>query len=231
MNIDNFAFVIGDTETTGLYEKQACELALREICPHTLDNLWEIRSLLDPGKPIEPKAAEIHGITDEMVADEPTIDEFIEYRLGDRFVGRKVILICHNVKFDRPLLEPLFDIHATICTMELARRLMPKGTPGAPENHKLQTLREHFGIEENNAHSALDDVHITHGILREMLKMNGRTLLGMAFEGPVDIHVMPFGEHAGKPLTEVPRSYLQWMLTRDFDANLLRSVEQTLELI
>lgn len=232
ITIDDYAFVIGDTETTGLPPgNAACEVALREICPVSLETRWELRSLIDPEIEIGEKAAEIHGITQDMVADEPTMQEFVEHRLGpDRINGRKIVLICHNVRFDKPLLAAIGQITNSICTLEHARRLWPKGTPNGPSDHKLQTLREHFRIPANNAHSALDDVHITHEVLRHILEAHGRTLLDLAFEGPVVVHRMPFGEHAGKLLMDMPADYLRWMLTKDFDPNLKRSVQRVLDL-
>lgn len=232
-DISQYAFVIGDTETAGLPpHKRACEVALREICPITLDSLWEIESLIDPEIPITEGAYKIHGISDEMVANEPTMAEFREHRLGNQFADRKVVLVCHNVPFDQSMLEELFPIEASICTLAKARHLWPKGGPGNPANHQLGTLAEHFQIETGKAHAAMGDVHTTHGLLRLILAHTKKSLLELAFEGPVKIHVMPFGEHKGRLLLDMPRGYLQWMVdpATSMDANLKRSAAEALAL-
>jgi DNA polymerase III epsilon subunit-like protein len=230
-DISEYAFVIGDTETAGLPpHKRACEVGLREICPITLDKLWEIGSYIDPEIEITEGAFSLHGISNEMVASEPTMAEFREHRLGDRFAGRKVVLICHNVPFDLDMLEELFPVATTICTLAHARRAWPKAGPNNPANHRLETLAAHFGIETGTAHRALGDVHTTHGLLRKLLDHTGRSLMDLAFEGPVKIHVMPFGEHKGKLLINMPKQYLQWMAKpeTDMDANLKRSAAEAL---
>src|ERR1700741_4806481 len=89
-------FIIGDTETCGLGEdKNACQVGLLEIDPRTLEPIWEIESLIDPQWPISEGAAAMHGITNELVADEPTMDEFVQYRLGGPLKG-EITLIAHN---------------------------------------------------------------------------------------------------------------------------------------
>jgi DNA polymerase III epsilon subunit-like protein len=219
------AWVIADTETTGL-TGPACEIALHEICPDTLDMIWEIDSLIDPECEIEPGAAAIHGITDEMVADEPTMAEFVEYRLGDRFAGRDIVLICHNAVFDVKRLHAIGDITASICTLFHARQLIPE----AP-NHKLQTLREHFGFPVNEAHRALADVYTTKRLLREILGRTHRGLREFLATMDTTVHRMPWGKHKGTLLHQVPRDYLLWLKKecKDLEPNLLKSVEKALK--
>jgi hypothetical protein len=69
---------------------------------------------------------------------------------------------------------------------------------------------------------------VTLQVLKEILRITGRTLDSLADAKVRTIHHMPWGEHVGKPLFEVPSSYLRWMLTRDINKNLRTSVEKTL---
>lgn len=228
-NPDNIAFVIGDTETPGLDPALSpCEVGLREIDPDTLETVWEIGSLIDCQCDIHPEAEAIHGISREMLVDEPTMQEFVDYRLDGRFAGRDIVLIAHNASFDKPRLDPIGSITTSICTLFHARQLIPKSVVG---NHKLQTLRAHFGYPENDAHRALDDVDTTHRLLRDLLKMSGRTLRDFAATQQTTVHRMPWGQHAGKLMLEVPTSYLQWLQSRpDLEPNLRRSVDKALTL-
>lgn len=218
-------YIIADTETTGLGSKlkpkQACEIALLEINPVTLETIWEFDSLVDPLQPIEPGAMAIHGITDEMVATEPTMQELIDVRLGGRIKGR-ITLICHNVSFDRPLLEPLFDIERTVCTLLEARTHIRDS-----ENHKLQTLRAHYGFPENEAHRALADCYTTRRILGKLLDITGKTLDQLADIKERVIHVQPWGCHKGLPIMELPADYMDWLLSlEDLEPNHRKSVQK-----
>lgn len=221
------AWVIGDTETTGL-TGPACEIALREICPDTLETLGEVQSLIDPECPIEPGAMAIHKITDEMVANAPTLAEFISTPgfLDGRFEGRQIVLIAHNASFDEKRLREIGDITASICTLFHSRQLVPEA-----DNHKLQTLREHFGFPANEAHRAMADVATTHRLLREILGRTNRGLREFLATMDTTVHRMPWGAHKGKLLHQVPKDYLLWLKKecKDLEPNLKKSVEKALK--
>lgn len=221
------AFVLADTETTGL-TGPACEIALREICPDTLETIGEIQSLIDPECEIEPGAMAIHGITNEMVANEPTLEEFIEHRLGDAFEGRDIVLICHNATFDEKRLRTIGNITASICTLFHARQLVPE----AP-NHKLQTLREHFGFPVNEAHRAMADVATTHRLLKEILGRTNRGLRDFLATMDTTVHRMPWGKHKGKLIMQLDFGYLDWLKKdcTDLEPNLKKSVEKAHKLL
>lgn len=225
------AWVIADTETTGL-NGPAIEIALHEINPLTLEMLWEVDSLIDPGPdfPIEPGAMAIHGITDEMVADAPTLEEFLttpgDQFLNGRLEGRDVILICHNAVFDIKRLHPIGDVTNTICTLFHSRQLV--GTEVV--NHKLTTLREHFGFPPNEAHRALADVYTTKRLLRELLGRTNRTLPEFLATMDVTVHRMPWGKHRGQLIMNMRKDYLEWVKgLPDLEPNLKKSVVKALK--
>jgi DNA polymerase III epsilon subunit-like protein len=221
------AFVIADTETTGL-TGPACEVAFREICPDTLETIREIQSLIDPECEIEPKAMEIHGITQEMVASAPTMAEFISTPgyLDGAFDGRNIVIIAHNAAFDVKRLHAVGDIVSSICTVFHSRQLIGTEVP----NHQLQTLREHFGFPVNEAHRAMADVATTHRLLRELMGRAGRRTLRDFYETQeTTVHRWPFGKHRGQLLLETPKEYLLWFKKQDCDANLKKSIEKVLK--
>lgn len=224
--LNNPAFLIADTETTGL-RGPACEIAWYEIDPVSLDVIDEFVTLVDPQEPIEEGAQAIHGISDADVADAPTLVELRDIVLQNRFAERDVVLICHNVAFDIKRLTPLFpSLPFTICTMIQARRHYPD----AP-NHKLGTLHNYFGFPENKAHRALADVETTHQILRTMLNKLGMTLEQFMRNTDHTVHTMPYGQHKGKLVLDLPLGYLCWLWNRDeLDENMRNSVKKALEL-
>jgi uncharacterized protein (DUF3820 family) len=132
-----------------------------------------------------------------------------------------------NCKFDYDMLTPIGEIYRTICTLEESRHWL-KG----PKNYKLATLAEYYGIKADNAHQALSDCYTTLAILREIVKVSGRTLSQLADVKVREVLRQPWGVHAGKLMIDVPESYLNWMLREceDLEANLKRAVEKALEL-
>lgn len=226
-------WIIGDTETAGFGDKKrACQVGLLEFDPVTFKPIWEFCSLVDPEVEMSSGAQAIHGISDEMVADEPTFTEMIEHRLGGHLVG-PITMVCHNVSFDEDLLQPLGGIDDFFCTLEEARRLMPKGgrvTPG-PENHKLVTLAAYLGFTYDGAHDALADCHATLKLLEHLVKISGKSLEQLAAVKVREVLTMPWGLHARQPLTAIPASYLQWLLTlENLHSNLRNSVTKELSL-
>lgn len=221
-------YFIGDTETCGLPpdNKKACQVGLIEIDPVTLEPIFEIESLIDPQWPIGEYATSMHGITNDMVADEPTMLEFVEHRLpGGRLQG-EITLICHNLKFDEDMLHPIGTITRGICTLNESRHWI-KG----PENFKLATLADFFGIVADDAHQALADCRTTRLVLKEIVRISGRTLDQLADVKEREVLSMPWGKHAGQLLHDMPAGYLDWLLTLpDLEANLKRSVTKAREL-
>ncbi|CCB85934.1 MULTISPECIES: putative quorum-sensing-regulated virulence factor [Parachlamydia] len=198
-----------DTETTGIKADRdyVIELAVYDpVGNRTFERL------INPGVPIPPEATAIHHITDEMVANAPSfgeiIEEFKEFCSGD------VVLIAHN--------NDQFDIHFLrnefkrsnqelppwkfLDTLKWARRYrndLPR--------HTLQFLRGIYGIAENNAHRALDDVIVLHQVFSAMLDDLSIAEAYALMNQPKDIQHMPFGKHQGMPLKQVPASYIQWL--------------------
>lgn len=96
-------WVILDTETTGLYDAEIVEIAV-------IDRLGEILldTLVKPSIPIPAEATEIHGITDEIVADAPSFPEV--YPRIDAALKDKRILI-YNAEFDIKILNYCCHLH------------------------------------------------------------------------------------------------------------------------
>ncbi len=219
-------FLVGDRETCGLGDNNvACEIALMQVDPITLLPVQEWHSYIDPQREIPEATTAIHGITNEMVADAPTLDEFIKYKLDGCFDGFDITMIAHNCPFDIKELAQVGNVTQTYCTLAGARLLVRDSL-----NHKLQTLREHFGYPEDDAHRAAGDVRTTRRLLGDLTRLSGRTLESLVATKDQTVHVMPYGEHKGKLMFNVPAGYLRWLLSVDIDANLRKSAEKALKL-
>jgi len=198
-----------DTETTGVKpgKDRVVEIAAfdpkenRTFCTFT-----------NPQMPIPAEASAITHITDDMVKDAPLIKEaltaFVEFCTGD------VVLIAHNNDaFDKLFLEAEFERAGLpmpqwifIDSLKWSRKYrtdLPR--------HSLQFLREAYGIEANQAHRALEDVFVLHKVFSRMVDdLEMKTVLSLLSK-TTQLQRMPFGKHAGKLLTEIPKEYAKWL--------------------
>ena len=224
-----FKILVADTETTGQSRKdKICELAFIQI-DHDLNVVREWSSLIDPEYPISPGAMGVHGITQEAVADAPTMEEAMELILvPEQGEFDDVFLICHNIPFDKRFLSPYWGITHTLCTLKLAQRIYPD----AP-NHKLMTLRYHLDLEVDvgakEAHGALADTQVLFALLKRQLKdadMDLYEAMGYHAKPELVTH-MTFGKHKGKALADLPAPYVKWLFTLDnLDEGLRMSLEK-----
>lgn len=201
-----------DTETTGVNPAHDKIIEIAAYDP-LLDRTFE--SLVNPLSPIPQEAMAIHGITDQMVQTAPTFAE-----VGKKFIefcqGNVVLLAHNNDAFDR-----LFLLHESkrhgiamphwpmIDTLKWTRKYrsdLPK--------HNLQFLRRVYGFAENQAHRALDDVIILYKIFSVLFDdLSMEQVLELLAENSTELlpQVMPFGKHKGKPFSELPSFYIQWL--------------------
>jgi exodeoxyribonuclease X len=213
--------ILLDTETAGL-EGGVCDLAMIELDSQlNVVNSWE--ALIDPERPIGAKASEIHGITDDMVADEPTLSEFMELA-GWPLQCEDLLVIAYNVAFDAKMLAAVLPPkHRTFCALKLARGVFPD-----MPNHKLQTIREKLDLDGGTAHRAMGDVETTLSFLRHVAALKQTDLLGLLELNKVPVTPdtrWPFGKHKGVRLKDTPKDYVKWAVANmtlepDFRATL-----------
>lgn len=217
-------YILGDTETSGFGDESGvCELAFVEL-DEQLNILDSRYSLIDPVYPISPSASGVHGIVDADVAEAPTLPEYFEHIYGGNLTG-DVVLIAHNVSFDRRYLEPhIENLAGTICTLRLARVYFPD----APD-HKLPTLKFYLGLDSGTSHRADGDVRTTVDLLRRIVEVSGKTLVELAgiTEEPIFVHKMPFGKYRGESIRDIPPDYRRWLRRQsDLDKDLKYTLAQ-----
>ena len=149
-------FVALDLETTGARPGAG---KITEVGAVRIEGLREVRffsTLVNPMRPIPPMITHITGITQEMVAGAPRIEEVIPELL--EFLGGAVV-IAHNAPFDVGFLN--YELRrlkgrqlgaGAIDTLPLARAL----APGLP-NYRLQTVAAALGAPVTACHRALAD--------------------------------------------------------------------------
>lgn len=149
-------FVGFDTETSGKYplEAEICELAAVKWKNGKVVDTFS--TLIKPSKPMDAEVIAIHGITDAMVENAPSMSE----KIADfhAFLGDGVP-IAHHAPFDLGFVSLEFEkknlalpTGPVVCSSLLSRKIFPES-----ENHRLQTLIRFFGLQQGQAHRALDD--------------------------------------------------------------------------
>lgn len=209
-------FYILDTETASL-QGGVCEIAWL-VVNDRLDIESEFSTLVNPERPISEGAAAIHGITDEQVADKPTMAQIAT------LIDGPIHMIAHNSAFDVRMTKPHIVAKTQLCTLRLARQFI-KGTT----NHKLEVLQRELKLPEQRSHSALGDVQTVRDLLLHILNLTGEPLetYWKRAQMPKVLHKMPFGRHKGLPFNLVPKSHINWLLEQgDLDVDL----EYTLKL-
>ncbi len=160
--------IILDTETTGLEPSlghRIIEIGAVEMVNRRLTGN-RFHQYLNPGREIDPGAIEVHGITNEMLADKPGFASIAEDFLA--FV-KDAELVIHNAPFDTGFINhelallgaaaPLANIEslcAVLDTLKFARRLRPG------QKNDLDSLCRHYNIDNSKRtlHGALLDAEI-----------------------------------------------------------------------
>ena len=150
-------FVVVDLETT---DKDTATCDIVELgAVRVRDGLVvdQYQQLVRPRVPMTEGARQTHGISDEELRNQPTLD--LVWPAFRKFCGDD-ILVAHNGNgFDFPILRRLGDElveggdFVTFDSLPLARALHPG-------SRKLGDLAHHFGIELPRAHRAYEDARV-----------------------------------------------------------------------
>ena len=177
--------IVLDTETTGIDPKEGhriIEIGCVEVVNRRLTgNHFHV--YINPGRHIEQEAIEVHGITNEFLADKPTFSqvaqEFVSFIKGAQ-------LVIHNAPFDVGFMDHEFGMEAStkgvitnqICevldTLTLARQMHPG------QKNNLDALCKRYGIDNSHRtlHGALLDAEILTDVY--LLMTGGQTKLKLA---------------------------------------------------
>ena len=161
-------WVVVDVETSGFRPGHARVLSVAALALDASGNVeHSVVSLLNPG--VDPGPTHVHGITAEMLEDQPTFGDIAD-ALAELMHGRT--LVAHNAQFDYSFLVTeaeqagvALPIDSVMCTVELARRL-----DLGVENLRLETLARHWDVPQTRAHDAFDDALVLSRVLAPALE-------------------------------------------------------------
>lgn len=164
-----------DTETTGKYPLSAeiCEVAAVKWRGGQIIDTFH--TLIKPSRPMDAEVIAIHGISNEMVQDAPSISA----KIGEfhTFI-QDCILIAHHAPFDLGFIAIEFESAGlelpkmpVLCSSLLSRKLFPESA-----NHRLQTLIGFFNLPRGAAHRAHDDAAACLEVGLRCLEKSGDSL-------------------------------------------------------
>jgi ATP-dependent DNA helicase DinG len=148
-----------DIETTGLDPNTDAITEIGAVKFNENRIIEEWSSLVNPNRPIPPMITRLTGISNQMVANAPQVQEAVAGLA--RFAGDSPVL-GHNVQFDLAFLrnQNILLNNPVIDTYELASVLLPGAS-----RYNLGALGQQLGIIHlGSLHRALDDAKLTHAI-------------------------------------------------------------------
>lgn len=129
-------------------------------------------TLVNPRKPMPEAAGRVTGISDEMLVDQPFIEDLLEPFAN--FCGED-LMVAHNAPFDYQFLTSDIKKYETTCpagmvldTCAMARKVFP-----GLLNYKLGTLVQHLNIPSSGFHRAgADATYCGHLFARTLEKIS-----------------------------------------------------------
>ncbi|WP_282034543.1 PolC-type DNA polymerase III [Metabacillus indicus] len=163
-------YVVFDVETTGLSAVYDTIIELAAVKIRNGEIIDRFESFANPHHRLSATTIDLTGITDDMVANAPNVDEVL--RRFKEWTGDD-ILVAHNASFDMGFLNVGYKkllgtgkaANPVIDTLELGRFLYPE-----MKSHRLNTLAKKFDIELTQHHRAIYDAEATGYLLLRMLK-------------------------------------------------------------
>jgi len=225
-----------DLETTGVnvVSDRIVEIAILKLLPN--GNKEGKTWLVNPGMPIPKGASDVHGITDDKVADAPFFNQLANEIYN--YIKDCDLAGFNSDRFDIPLLaeefmraEVDFDLarHKTIDVQTIFHKMEARTLAAA--------LKFYCSKELTDAHTAQADTQATHDVLLAQLdrytdlepnvdflnafstRRKTADFAGFIIYDKKGEMCFGFGKHKGKKVTDIlaqEPGYFGWVLNADF---------------
>lgn len=148
-----------DTETTGLSATNDHVVEIGAVKFNQQGIISKYTVLINPCCSMSYEASQVNGITDEMLADCPLIEQVLPDFTS--FI-RNTILVAHNIGFDLKFLNKELQHQGYKVidnkgadTLRISKNLLPE-----MPCHKLQKLAQTLGFDPGQSHRAYDDARV-----------------------------------------------------------------------
>ena len=165
--LDEAEFVAFDIETTGLDKKTETIIEIGAVKMKNGEIIDKFDTFVDPERFISYEITQLTGITNEMVAGQPTIDAaLLKFK---EFIG-DCVLVAHNASFDMGFIRSAaaklgIKIHnRSLDTLVLSRALVTE-----TKKHTLDVIATYFKIDQTSHHRADDDAYVCGQIFERLL--------------------------------------------------------------
>ncbi|MDY6041037.1 MAG: PolC-type DNA polymerase III [Candidatus Faecousia sp.] len=161
-------FVAFDLETTGLSSKNDRIIEIGAVILKNGQEIDRFQTFVDPQRKLDKKIVDLTGITDEMLAGAPSLEEVLPEFL--KFVGGRV-LVAHNSDFDTGFIREAclrlgYPYHYTAAdTLILSQNLLPQ-----LNKFKLDIVANALSLPEFNHHRAADDAVMCGLIMTRLMQ-------------------------------------------------------------
>ena len=170
--LTELTFTVFDTETTGLQPSagdEIIQIGATRIVNGRLLRSETFEQLVDPRRPLVRESVHIHGITEDILRGQPTIDKVLPFFHG---FCEETVLVGHNAAFDMRFLQmkekatgvqfrqPVLD------TLLLSAVIHPN-----QESHQLEAIAERLGVHVIGRHTALGDAIVTGEVFLKMIPL------------------------------------------------------------
>jgi DNA polymerase III subunit epsilon len=165
----NVTFCVVDLETTG----GSPAAGITEIGALKMrggETTGSFQTLVNPGEPVPAFIRLLTGISDELVAGAPSIEQVLPSFL--EFIGGAV-LVAHNARFDTGFLDAALRAgsyrelpNRVVDTARLARKILAGEVP----NNRLATLARYLRCAHQPCHRAYADVLATADVLHCLIE-------------------------------------------------------------
>lgn len=181
-------FICFDTETTGKEtDAKIVQLASVQVKNGRTSKEGTYNQLINPEMPIPEEAIAVHGITDDMVENAPTILNILKDFLANHMKKSNGIISAYNAKFDINLLNNAIREHniSNLAASEQERKIMAEKQPFKVLDPFILVQKIHpyvgavkrlsnqyqwlFCKEMDDAHDALADVKGAIDVLKYCL--------------------------------------------------------------
>jgi DNA polymerase-3 subunit epsilon len=226
-----------DLEATGVdpVKDRIVSISIIKIFPSGKKE--EFYTIMNPSVSVPEGASKIHGITDEIVKDEPYFenyaDKILSYFNGSDIAGFN----CNN--YDIPLLSAEFE-RAQIAFPEVNAKFLDVSNIYRKLNPRTLSaaVYQYLGKSLDNAHNAHADNQATLDVMESILEKHPDLpdtvdalsfisdydkkkvdLMGKFILGDNGRYVYNFGKHKGSVICYSNVEYLGWILNNDFHPN------------